>query len=213
MGKQILLTVIALALIGACAILWALAEESPTLSLQPSSAGTATSGWPTDQYWNWAFAMPDRKMGERIGLRLRQKSKQFAPGTSPTIGSFERAMPPAEADREFGTGMIVASDSASLETRGTASVQLLDLSDIGATSTTPGQTLRVLAKLSLGGTQVELSHDAAILPAGRFGGRSIRNTGNWNNGELYLMSFWVENEDRVIQYDVLLEQSVDLPAH
>jgi hypothetical protein len=44
-------------------------------------APTATSGWPADQYWNWAFAMPDRKMGERIGLRLRQKSKQLAPGT------------------------------------------------------------------------------------------------------------------------------------
>lgn len=212
MGKRIVLPVIALAVAGACAILWTRAGRSPTLSLQRPPAGTAVRAWPADQCWNWDFPLPDRSAGERVDLRLRQKSMPLPPGTSPTISSFEKAMRPAEAERAFGTAMIVRS-GAGTEPSGVASVQLIDLADVGAASTAPGQSLRVLAKLSVGGTSVKLSSDATILPGGRFAGRSVRDEGTWADGELYLMSFWVESEGRLTQYDVLLEQSTDRPAH
>ena len=90
-----------------------------------------------------------------------------------------------------------------------ATIQLLDLSEIGAVSSVPERPLRVLAKLSVGGNEVKLSSELTILSGNGFAGCSFRNEGTWANGELYLMSFWIYGDGSVTQYDVLVEQSAD----
>ena len=90
-----------------------------------------------------------------------------------------------------------------------ATIQLLDLSEIGAVSSVPERPLRVLAKLSVGGNEVKLSSELTILSGTGFAGCSFRNEGTWANGELYLMSFWIYGDGSVTQYDVLVEQSAD----
>ena len=76
-------------------------------------------------------------------------------------------------------------------------------------SSVPERPLRVLAKLSVGGNEVNLSSELTILSGKGFAGCSFRNEGTWANGELYLMSFWIYGDGSVTQYDVLVEQSAD----
>jgi hypothetical protein len=209
MVKRIFLSSIALVAAGVCGVLWARSGRPPTLSLGYPS----THASPADDYWSWTFPLPDRATGERISLQLRQKSTPLPPGASPTIGFQDKAMQTAEAEHLFGTGMIVRSGADGAEPPGMATIQLLDLSEAGVASTAPEKSLRVLAKLSIHGAEVKLSSDATILSGKRFAGRSVRNEGTWANGELYLMTFWVEGDGTLTQYDVLLEQSADRRAH
>lgn len=88
---------------------------------------------------------------------------------------------------------------------GTVVIQLLDLSKIGAVSTKAGQDLRVIGKLSVGGITIELSGNAIFLPAGHIVGNAPQREGHWLNHELYLMSFWVQQDRAVTQYDVLVQ--------
>lgn len=118
----------------------------------------------------------------------------------------------SDADREFGTGMVSWPVGAGVESARKVSIQLLDLAEIGAQSTTPGQTLRLLPKLSIGGAEVKLPNETTVLPSGHFSARTIRSEGTWNNGELFLMSFWIEGDGQWIQYDAFLEQSRDVPT-
>lgn len=171
--------------------------------------GATPRAWPDDQSWSWTFPLPDQPASNGISLRLRQKSMPLRPrGTTPTVGRFEKAMAPAEASRAFGTATVITS-AAPAQPFGTVSVQLIDLAEIGAAPTTPGKSLRVLAKLSVAGTETKLSSEDTILPDGRFAGRSIRNEGTWIKGELYLMSFWIESEHGITRYDALLEQQAN----
>ncbi len=208
MRKRLIIPLAALLAAGACAVLWARSDGSRTLSMRFPAA----QAWPADQCWSWTFPFPDRSGGDRIGLRLRQKSAPLPPGTSPKIGGHEKAMRTAESEGSFATGMIGRSNLTD-EPAGVATVQLLDLSEIGAVSSVPERPLRVLAKLSVGGNEVKLSSGLTILNGKGFAGCSFRNEGTWANGELYLMSFWIYGDGSVTQYDVLVEQSADRPAH
>ena len=207
MGKRIVIPLAALLAAGACAVLWARSDGSRTLSLHSPAA----QAWPADQCWSWAFPLPDRSGGDRIGLRLRQKSTPLPPGTSPKIGGLDKAMRTAESDGSFATAMIGGLNGD--EPAGVATIQLLDLSEIGAVSSVPERPLRVLAKVSVGGNEVKLSSGLTILSGKGFAGCSFRNKEAWANGELYLMSFWIYGDECVTQYDVIVEQSADRPAH
>ena len=208
MGKRIVIPLAALLAAGACAVLWARSDGSRTLSLHSPAA----QAWPADQSWSWTFPLPDRSGGDRIELRLRQKSTPLPQGTSPTFRGHVKAMRTAEAESSVGTGMIGRSNTTD-ETAGVATIQLLDLSEIGAVSSVPERPLRVLAKLSIGGNWVTLSSGLTILNGKHFAGRYVRNEGTWADGELYLMSFWAVGDGSLTQYDVLVEQSADRPAH
>jgi len=121
-------------------------------------------------------------------------------------------MPEEESEGSFATAMIGRSRLTE-EPAGVATVQLLDLSEIGAVSSAPEKPLRVLARLSVGGNEVKLSSGLTILSGKGFVGSSIRSEGTWANGELHLMSFWIVGDGSLTQYDVLVEQSADRPAH
>jgi hypothetical protein len=162
------------------------------------------SGWPADRYWSWSFPRPSPAQGELIDLQIRQKSTLLAKGEIPRIPFSPKAMTAAEAEHVRHAGMIGPLTQGKQESPGQASIQLLDLSEIGAVSTKPGQDLRVLAKLSVGGTMARL--DEIELPAGRFAGSYQKDEGAWVNGEIHLTSFWVRTEEGVIQFDVVLKQ-------
>ena len=122
-------------------------------------------------------------------------------------------MPTADAEHAFGTGMLGSSSASEAEPVGSATVQLIDLSEIGAESTKPGKSLRVLANLHIGGSGTSLGPDNIILDGKRWLAWNVCNEGTWSNGELYLMSFLVEGDGSVTRYDVLLEQSTEPPYH
>lgn len=207
MGKRVIIPVAALLAACACAVLWARSDGSRKLSMRSPAA----QAWPADQCWSWTFPLPDRSGGDRIGLRLRQKSTPLPPGTSPKIGGLDKAMRTAESDGSFATAMIGGLNGD--EPAGEATIQLLNLSEIGAVSSVPERPLRVLAKVSVGGNEVKLSSGLTILSGKGFAGCSFRNKEAWANGELYLMSFWIDGDECVTQYDVIVEQSADRPAH
>jgi len=207
MGKRVIIPLAALLAAGACAVLWARSDGSRTLSRRSPAA----QAWPADQCWSWTFPLPHRSGGDRIGLRLRQKSTPLPPGTSPKIGGLDKAMRTAESEGSFATAMIGGFNLAD-EPAGVATIQLIDLSEIGAESSVPERPLRVLAKVSVGGNEVKLSGGLTILSGKGFAGCSFRNKEAWDNGELYLMSFWIYGDESVTQYDVIVEQSADRPA-
>jgi hypothetical protein len=90
---------------------------------------------------------------------------------------------------------------------GDATVQLLDLNEAAiAPATRPARTLRVLAKLRIGGLEMPLTGDQRILPAGTILGRAPASDGTWVGNELYLGTLWVDGDGRRFQYDVLLER-------
>jgi hypothetical protein len=68
-----------------------------------------------------------------------------------------------------------------------------------------GQDLRVLAKLTMGGTTADLAGDAIYLPSGHFAATCFPREGTWAHNELRLMSFYVEDDGRRSHYDVVLE--------
>jgi hypothetical protein len=109
-----------------------------------------------------------------------------------------------EADGTFASGMLEFSAPPS-QPFGTATLQLVDLSEVGAVSTTPDQPLRVLAAIRHGYSTVNLSGDRQILNGRRFIGHSVSDGGEWIDGELYLMSFWIVGEDTSTRYDVFLK--------
>ena len=176
-----------------------------------------TSAWPADQVWSWSFNLPDdirndiyRKQG---GLSLRVRTR-----TLPATSSFTMPLAPApighaDAEHEFGIGMLMLSSRGvgPQPRSGNATVQLLDLSKIGAMSSKPGQDLRLLAKLSVGGSQIDLAGDDMFLPAGHIAGTTKQGEGQWKNHELYLMSFYIQNDSAFSRYDVLLEHSPSGP--
>ena len=208
MGKRIVIPLAALLVAVACAVLCARSDGSRTLSLHAPAA----QAWPADQCWSWTFPLPDPSGGDRVGLRLRQKTTPLPPGTSPAISGHDEAMPEEESEGSFATAMIGCSRLTE-EPAGLATIQLLDLSEIGAVSSAPEKPLRVLARLSVGGNEVKLSSGLTILSGKGFVGSSIRSEGTWANGELHLMSFWIVGDGTLTQYDVLVEQSADPPAH
>ncbi|HEX8916173.1 MAG TPA: hypothetical protein VF796_27740 [Humisphaera sp.] len=208
-GKRVALSFAAVVVVGACAVLWARPGQPPTLILQTPPAGTPAPAWPADQCWTWTFALPDRAAGDRIGLVVRQKSTPQPPGAGRALDMSEKAMSAAEADRSFGTALLVRPGDGPAETRGTASVQLIDLATASVASSVPGKSLRALGSVNLGGSTLILSGGDAVLDGKRFAGRSLGTGGTWTNGELYLMRFWVEGDGALTRYDVLLEQSAD----
>ena len=119
-----------------------------------------------------------------------------------------------EAERSFDTATITwPTTTTDRPASGTVTVQLLDLAAVGASSDRPGQNLRVLANLSIGGTSTRLAGDEVYLPSGRLAGRNILGQDEtWVEGELHLMTFWVEGEGSLLRYDVLLDTGPDGPA-
>jgi hypothetical protein len=166
---------------------------------------TDASSWPADRAWSWSFDLP-RDLSERAGiaLRIRTAASELGPDESPVLHSVTSPMAPAEAHRELGTGPYIWETRPSRS--GSVTVQLLDLSEIGAESVRRGEDLRVLAKLTFEGYGTALAGDDRFLPAGRFVGYSVRSDGRWTNGELYLMSFYMQSDRTLSRYDVLLEQ-------
>jgi hypothetical protein len=110
---------------------------------------------------------------------------------------------------EFGSGSIMIE--AGQNGLGQATVQLLDLSTIGAEYSKPGQDLRLLASVSFGFGRVD--SDRIFLPAGKFAGHSVRGEGTWTNNELYLMSVYVQDDRKLMRYDVFVEKTAEVPAH
>ena len=168
--------------------------------------------WPGGKAWSWSVQFPPTGAdGDWIALLVREKVMPRAASTSHPGHPAMRGMRPEEADREFGTGYSgrFAGDPP-LPEKGEVAVQLMDLSEIGAASSKPGQSLRVLATLEMGGVQMRLSGDDIYLPAGRFGGHSVQfGRQEWVHGEMYLMTFFVQGEEHWYQYDVLLRHRAD----
>jgi hypothetical protein len=165
------------------------------------------SVWPLDHAWSWSFSMPpDAKRDDEISLCLRQKVTPLAPHTTPAFYFQTQAMPKSQAARELGTGWFAALGDKSLPHSGDATVQVLDLTAIGAASTRPSQSLRVLATLSMGGSSTLLAGDDIYLPAGKWAGNSVNADADWLNDELYLMSFYIQREGEMLQYDAFLKR-------
>jgi hypothetical protein len=210
MRKRIVLPIAVLAAVGIGAILWGRTPRPPAFSLQTSSANPAVRAWPTNQHWDWTFPLPEQMAEQPIRLEIRQKSMPLQPGVGYAVSFSDTPIAETSADRSFGTTLTAAFVGG--PPSGAVSVQLIDLSEVGAVSAVPGKSLRVMATLSMGGGRTKLSGDATILAGESFTGSSIRNEGAWVNGELFLMSFWVKEESCVTRYDVLLEKGANPAA-
>ena len=146
---------------------------------EPASVGSAdlqrepgAVGWPADQTFAWSFKTPkDDSKPYGLSLRIRARTSMLAPGTNPAFHAQSSAMPATDAEAEFGPGtsMTLGGQGGS----GRVMIQLLDLRQIGATSAKPGQDLRLLANVSLGGARIDLPTDRIFLPAGSFAGLSV----------------------------------------
>lgn len=185
-------------------------QPPPVERLTLVSGGTG--GWPVDQSWTWTFPMPaDAPTPGGIGLRVRQKTTVRTPNSTVAVRAQNAAMPASEASRSFGTGRQVYTSGAERPKAGRVTLQLLDLDQAGVASARPGQSLRLLGQLTTGFVTTPVAGDDTYLPAGRIAGRSVRGEGDWSNGELYLMTFYVESEGQVHQYDAFLEMTAGGP--
>ena len=207
--------IVTVGVIGVAATLFKAHGATPPQSKASLKRITAPA-WPEDQTFSWTYPIPsdlDTKHG--IQLRLRRNDLPLPQKNEGVILSSQTSsMQSAEAKAEFGTGMALNSvPGAAPSEPGSVTIQLLDLTSIGAASTRPGQTLRVLAKFSFGSAIPALSGDNIFLPAGSFAGTSWRDTGTWENGELYLMSFYVQGDTAVYKYDVFLQEAAVPAAH
>ena len=177
-----------------------------------ANAPAAVQFWPGDKAWSWTFTPPPPgKNGDGIALSIREKSTPASPTSIPNIGMVSSAMTRAQADREFSLGKFGGlTGQPAISGSGTATIQLLDLSEAGVASSKPGQNLRVLAKMALAGAEIKLPGDEIYLPPGRFAGHFVvRNPQAWVHGELYLMTFYVQGDSRRYRYDVFLERTGD----
>ena len=206
--KRILtaLLLVTLGAAGALLVTWYHNRAAATparLTLLPRSQGVEFN-WPNDQAWTWTFPFPAGGASPTsVALRVREKESPMASDETPAIRSFSAAMPERQATRSFGTSRIVSGTSEA-PASGTATIQLLDLAVIGAASTRPSQSLRLVGRLRLG-PEVPIFGDDIYLPAGYVAGTYIAQQGTWNNNELYLMTFYVRGEKSVTQYDVFLQ--------
>ncbi|MEK7270473.1 MAG: hypothetical protein AAB215_05955 [Planctomycetota bacterium] len=184
---------------------------TPALSLQ--SRDPASAAWSGSREWTWSFERPGAALPDgKIALRVRVRASVLTEKTGPSIQAQEKAMFPDVASRDFGIGMLFPTAAAKPPSSGTVSIQLLDLARIGAASSKAGQDLRFLAKLRMGDAETELAGDDVFLPAGRFAGYSARGHGRWTDNELYLMTFYVQNDRDLSQFDVFLEYSTGKPV-
>jgi hypothetical protein len=129
-------------------------------------------------------------------LEIRQK-------TWPEKRALSTGAPPIrhdDADRIIGCAFY-QTEAANDAVPFNAAIQLLDLADIGAVSSRPGQTLRVFGDLA-GTTRV--SGDDRILPAGHFSGVTLRGGVRWTNNELYLGAFSIDDEQRTHSFSVVV---------
>ena len=169
-------------------------------------------GWPANQTKSWTFQLPsDLQTRDGISLHIRGKPSTLPPGANITFTSPPPTIRASDAEHEVMAGTVLPNISPLPHpTSGTVTIQLLDLSKIGAMSTTPGQDLRVLATLGIGDAKatssVDLSPEATVLPAGRFVGEQPSHEGHWRDNELYLMTFYVQNDRTVWQYDVVVHR-------
>lgn len=212
--KRVTIVVAVIAAAGTAALLVARSQspQSPTSGSTDLQRETGASGWPADRTFAWSFKTPeDDSKPYGLSLRIRAKTTALAAGTTPALLAPSSAMPATDAELEFGPGSLVMPGGQSGS--GHVTVQLLDLSKVGAASSKPGQDLRLLASVSLGGGRIDLPTDRIFLPAGSFAGNSSQGKGTWTKGELYLMSFYVQDDRKFTQYDVLLEKSAERPAH
>jgi hypothetical protein len=162
------------------------------------------NGWPADGAHTWSFDLPNRSANESlVALRIRTKHTTLAEKESPMIRWRTTPMPASEAEKEYGTAWTVVRKSSDVHT-GRANVQLIDLSEIGAASVKPGENLRLLASVDVGGASTRLGGDRIFLPAGRFAGHSTQGDGQWTNNEMELMTFWIQNDRDLYEYDLLL---------
>lgn len=211
MNKWIAVAVILAAGIGFAAFLKARSGPAALSAKSDLSRDTAAIGWPADQTFAWSFRTPkDDSKPYELSLRIRTKTSTLTEGDTPVSQWQSSAMPATEAETEFGPGMSMRPGGQNGS--GRVTVQLLDLREIAAVSATPGQDLRLLANMSIGGAGIELPTDRIVLPAGHFVGHSMQSEGTWTNDELYLMSFDVQNDRKLMRYDVLLKKSAERPA-
>lgn len=215
-GAGLSAVVVAAAYFGARSAAIAMLKQVPPASETATSngrVGDAAYLWPTDRGWTWTAPPPPvAPGGDRLALVVRERSSpRGAPGVSPVLTSDGGPMPAGQADRTFGVGGVLRPPGGSPSTSSpwTASVQLVDLTELGVASDRPGQNLRVLATFFHGGATTRLPSDEIYLPAGRFAGRTIRHDSTWANGAFHLMSFQVLGESRLYQYDVIVEQTTD----
>jgi hypothetical protein len=148
------------------------------------------SVWGTDAAYSWSYPPPPAASFDGrhvLQLTIRQTEQPLPPaGEGVVLRSQSKAVPMTNAKLEFGAGGALLSPGLALAQSRTASVQLLDLRDIGATSARVGQTLRVLANVKFGGTSDSLNGSDIFLPAGHFAGTSWQQRGRWTGSELYL---------------------------
>jgi len=174
-----------------------------------------TAAWPADKARSWEFHLPDN-MRERdgISLHIRRTSSTLAAGANMVYTSPITTATATDAEEDLQAGIMLPMTGPSPHaTQGSVVIQLLDLSQIGAVSAKPGQDLRVIGKLNVGGSQCELNNADIFLPAGRFIGNSWETKGHWTNHELYLTTFYVQRDRKVFQYDVVVRcESVDKPT-
>lgn len=170
-----------------------------------------SAAWPANQTYTWSFRLPD-DIGDREGLSLqtRRNSTTVPAGKSPAFDQYSVEMPASESlDADSISGGIVLGKSDRYPRSGTATatatVQLIDLSDIGAVSSVPGANLRIIANLDYYGARIGLPGDNPIfLPPGRFVCRMWQTQGRWSNNNLYLMSFYIQDRQTLWKYDVFI---------
>ncbi|HTW93265.1 MAG TPA: hypothetical protein VMD30_00630 [Tepidisphaeraceae bacterium] len=201
MTKRIWLLLAVLATIGLGAAYWAVEMAHPSngtqLTLLPQSDNSLT--WPANHVWTWKFSLPpDAPARVHVSLDIREKAR---PGEWPQTEWPHKVLQPSDADHVFPGGIINSSVSKS----GLACIQLIDLAEAGIQSTTQPSNLRVLATLGLGGASAIMGPAEIHLPPGHLAAYICPTEGNWTNGELYLMTFEVQEGGGFYQYDAVLK--------
>jgi hypothetical protein len=175
--------------------------EQTTVTLMYPKEPTDSMLWPTNHSWVWSISRLDPSAkGESLSLVARVVHKRLGKGESPAIGP--RTISKAESEAELSLGKVLgvkATDSAII------CVQLVDLGEVAIPA--GKRPLRLLLHLKARAVTASLSGEQIVIEGDRFVGQAPNYNPEWKDGELHLQTLWVQEDDRVTTYDVVVIQS------
>lgn len=177
-------------------------DRRPASDVRPNPAAV---GWPADRLFGWSFDVHPDPTEMYLSLEIRSMTKTLGELEGLSISPQSSAMPADQATARMRTGS--AGLTPGWKGEGSAIVQLIDLRDLDAVPANPDEHLRLLATIRVGGMA---SHLNEPLPPGRVMGFSNHALGTWNNNELYLMSFYVQNDRELTHYDVVVMKAPEM---
>jgi hypothetical protein len=173
-------------------------EKTKVTLLFPKEDSPQELLWPTNNSKVWSIKpLGPAVKGKGLSLVARVVHKRLRKGESPAIGP--RTISKAESNSELSFGKLLAikpDDSAIV------CMQMIDLQEVGVS---PGKKpLRLLLHLMVGMTTASRTGERSGIEGGSFVGMAPNSNPIWKDGELHLQCLFVQTEDRLTTYDLVL---------